>query len=195
MGKWSAQLRRSCHQSRPWLTWRRWWWCRGCLSGGEAGGGDPERRAGHIVQPQGVAEPDRVGVAAVLAADPQLQRRPGLAALSGGDLHEAAHPSHIDGHKRIRRDELAFLVQAQELADVVAGEPKGGLGEVVGAKGEELGHLGDLAGDQGRPGQLDHRPPPTSSPPGRRPPGSGGPRAPAPRAPGPAPRGSRPAGS
>ncbi len=106
-----------------------------------------------------MAEPHRVGVAAVLAADPQLQALPGLAALLAGDLHQPADAGLVDGHERVGRDQLALLVQAEELADVVAGEPEGGLGEVVGAEGEELGHLGDLAGDQGRPWQLDHRPP------------------------------------
>src|SRR5512133_3176523 len=131
----------------------------GGLAGGQAGRGHPERRAGHVVQAQLVAEPHRVGVAAVLAADPQVQVRAGLAALLAGDPHQPAHPGLVDGHERVDRDQLALLVQAEELADVVAGEPEGGLGEVVGAEGEELGHLGDLARDQGRPGQLDHGPP------------------------------------
>ena len=41
--------------------------------------------------------------------------------------------------------------------DVVAGEAPGHLGQVVGAEGEELGGLGDLAGGQRGPRQLDHR--------------------------------------
>ena len=42
--------------------------------------------------------------------------------------------------------------------DVIATEAPGGLGEVIGAEGEELGRLGDVAGRQCRTRQLDHRP-------------------------------------
>ena len=40
--------------------------------------------------------------------------------------------------------------------DVVAAEAPGGLGQVVGAEREEVGDLGDLAGGQRGPRQLDH---------------------------------------
>src|SRR5436305_15253870 len=50
------------------------------------------RRAGHIVEADLVTELDRRRVAAVLAADAELQLGLDAAALRDGDLHQAAHP-------------------------------------------------------------------------------------------------------
>ena len=47
--------------------------------------------------------------------------------------------------------------EKNERLDVVAGEAPAHLGQVVGAEGEELRRLGDLAGGQRRPRHLDHR--------------------------------------
>src|ERR671934_102198 len=49
----------------------------------------------------------------------------GAAALLAGDPHEPADPRPVDGDERVGRDQLALLVQAEELADVVAGEAEG----------------------------------------------------------------------
>src|SRR4029077_5504765 len=65
------------------------------LSSSQAGDRDPERAARHVVQAQLVAEVDRVGVAAVLPADPDLHLRPGLAALGDRNLHHPAHPRPV----------------------------------------------------------------------------------------------------
>src|SRR5579871_4749786 len=50
----------------------------------QPGNGDAERRAGNIVEADLLAELDRGRVAAVLAADAELQPEPGLAAALGG---------------------------------------------------------------------------------------------------------------
>ena len=67
---------------------------------------------------------------------------PSMSSVSNGLIAE-------DAHLQVGGEERGL--------DVVAGEAPGGLGQVVGAEGEELGGLGDLAGGQRRPRQLDHR--------------------------------------
>ena len=51
---------------------------------------------------------------------------------------------------------LPSHVEPDELRRVVAREPEGGLGEIVGPEGEKFGLLGDPSGGHGRPRQLDH---------------------------------------
>src|SRR6266540_4990885 len=131
----------------------------GCLTGGQARGRDAERRAGDVVEPDLVAEAHRVGVAAVLAADAEVQVLPGGAALLAGQLHQPADARLVDGHEGVGGPQLALLVHAEELADVVAREAEGRLSQVVGAEREELGHLGDLTGGQRGSWKFDHRVP------------------------------------
>src|SRR4051812_25880941 len=119
---------------------------------------DTERRARHVVEPHVVEEVHRRGVAAVLAADTELEVRLGLTTLLGTDPHQRAHPVDVDRLERRDPEDPLLQVRREEGGlDVVAGEAPGGLGEVVGAEGEEVGGLGDLPGRDGGPGQLDHR--------------------------------------
>src|SRR5215216_5584682 len=60
------------------------------LCGGHARDRHAVRRAAHVDEPGELEEGDRVGVAAVLAADAELQARPGLAPDPGGQPHEPA---------------------------------------------------------------------------------------------------------
>src|SRR6202040_1538418 len=55
----------------------------GSLRRGEAGDGDPEGRARHVVEADLLAELDRSRIAAVLAADAKLQGGAGLAPALG----------------------------------------------------------------------------------------------------------------
>src|SRR5262249_13227993 len=104
-----------------------------------------------------VEEVHRVGVAAVLTADAELDPGPGPAALFSGDLDEPADALPVEGLERRHAEDPQLQVAAEEgRLDIVPGEPPGGLGEVVGTEGEELSGLGDLPGGDGRPGQLDH---------------------------------------
>jgi O-acetylserine/cysteine efflux transporter len=59
-------------------------------SGLEPGDGHPERRAGHVVEPDAVEEVDRRGVAAVLTADPEVQVGIGGATRFGRGAHQRA---------------------------------------------------------------------------------------------------------
>ena len=104
-----------------------------------------ERRAGDVVEPDLVEEVDGVGVAAVLAADAELEAGPARAALLGGDPDQLADAVAVERLERADAEDALLQVGREERRlDVVAGEAPGGLGQVVGAEGEELGGLGDL---------------------------------------------------
>ena len=119
------------------------------LCGGQAGDGHAEGGAGHVVQAHLVAELHGGGVAAVLAADAQVQVGTGLAAHLGGHLHQLAHADLIQAGEGIALVDLVVVVGGQELAGIVTAEAEGHLGQVVRAEGEELGLLGDLVGGEG----------------------------------------------
>src|SRR5581483_6201351 len=72
----------------------------------EAGDCDAERRAGDVVEAEAVADADRRGVAAVLAADADLEAAPRAAALLHGDLHQAADADRIERLERVARVDL-----------------------------------------------------------------------------------------
>ena len=129
------------------------------LGGGQPRDRDAERRAGDVVQPDLVAEGDARRVAAVLAADADLQARSRGAARLGGDPHQLSDALAVEDLERVLRQDLAVDVLQQELAlRVVAAEAVGHLGQVVRAEAEELGVLGDLAGGQRPARHLDHGP-------------------------------------
>src|SRR5690242_7325264 len=68
----------------------------GGLGGGQARHGDAEGGATNIGQTEAMTELHAVRVAAVLAADAQLNVRAGAAALFNRDLHELADAGLID---------------------------------------------------------------------------------------------------
>src|ERR1035437_2845398 len=128
----------------------------GRLRGGQAGDGDAERRAGHVVHAHAVAELHRARLAAVLAADADFQVRVGLAAAIDRHLHQLADTFLVEDGEGIVGEDLAILVVLLELRIVVAREAHGGLGQVVGAEAEELGFLGDVAGGERGARNFDH---------------------------------------
>src|SRR5699024_3939160 len=85
------------------------------LRGGQTGDGHTEGRAADVVQADVVAELDRRGVAAVLAADAQTQVGTGGAAVGGSHLDQAADADLIQVLERIALVDLAVVVGAQEL--------------------------------------------------------------------------------
>ena len=87
-------------------------------------------------------ELNRSRVAAVLAADAQLDVRAGLLAELGSHLNELANAVLVKAGERIRLVDLLVVVRAEELGRVVTREAEGHLGQVVGAEGEELRLLG-----------------------------------------------------
>ena len=88
----------------------------GSLSGSQAGDGHAEGGAGDIVQAHIVAELHGGGVAAVLAADAQLQVGAGLAAQLAGHFHQTAHAGLIQTGEGIALVDLVGVVGVQELA-------------------------------------------------------------------------------
>src|SRR4029078_7491963 len=80
----------------------------------------PERRAGHIVEADLVAEFDRGRVAAMLAADADLELAAHLAAALDADPHQFADALLIDRDEGIGRQNAARGVDAEERGRVVA---------------------------------------------------------------------------
>ena len=77
-------------------------------------------------------ELDRVRIAAVLAADPELQARVSLAPDPRGQPHQPADTGSVDRLERAAVDDLAVDVRRDEFRlDVVAREAERGLGQVV----------------------------------------------------------------
>ena len=73
------------------------------LCGGQTGDGHTEGGAGHIVQTHAVAELHAGGVAAVLAADAQMDVGAGGAAQLAGHIHQLAE-ADVEQDIRQRRD-------------------------------------------------------------------------------------------
>ncbi len=106
--------------------------------------------------PDAVAEFHRRGLAAVFAADADLEARAGFAAALDADLDQFADAVLIQNVERIGRQDLLLDIIGDEAADIVAGEAKAHLGQIVGAEGEELGAAGDFAGLQRCARDFDH---------------------------------------
>ena len=117
------------------------------------------RRAGDVVEPEPVAERDRARLAAVLAADPELDARLRASPALDRDPHEVADPVLVEHLERVPLEDAVLEVVREELAlRVVAREAERRLREVVRPEGEEVGLLGDLVGAQRSARELDHRP-------------------------------------
>ena len=140
------RLRRPCARRASPSAWRRPSASfRAACAAASRAMGSRYGRAGDVVEADLVAELDRARVAAVLAADAELEVGPRGAPLLDGDLHQRAHAVAVDGDERVDRRRCPARRSVREhRRHVVAGEAEGGLGQVVGAEGEELGRLGDL---------------------------------------------------
>ena len=110
----------------------------------QARDGHAERRAGHIVEAGSVAEFHRGRVAAVFAADAELESGLGLAAQLHRHFNQPADALLVNARERVVLEDLLRIVVLQELAGVVAGEAESHLGQVVRAEGEEVGFGRDL---------------------------------------------------
>src|SRR5262245_14667621 len=73
----------------------------GGLRGGEARERHAERRARDVIERELVAERHGGRIAAVLAADPDLELRPCLAAPLDADAHQLAHALAVDRDDRV----------------------------------------------------------------------------------------------
>src|SRR3954469_8245619 len=116
-------------------------------------------RAADVVETERVAERDRVGLAAVLAADAQLDALLRAAAPLDRDAHQVADAALIDGLERVSLQHAVLEVAGEELSlGVIPREAERRLRQVVRAEREEVGELGDLVGPDARARELDHRP-------------------------------------
>src|SRR3546814_11801695 len=84
----------------------------------------------------------------LLAADAELDVRPRRAAALGADHHQLADALCVERDEGVLLDQATLLVGTEEISGIVARQAEAGLGQVVGAEGEELGALGDLGGPQ-----------------------------------------------
>ena len=120
----------------------------GSLSGGQTRNRNAVRRAGNIVHAAGLEEVDGRRIAAVFAADAQMQVGAGGTAQLGGHLHQLAHAHLIQLGEGIVLVDLLIIVSAQELAGVVTAEAEGHLSQVVGAEAEELSFFCHFVGGE-----------------------------------------------
>src|SRR5439155_19674677 len=97
------------------------------------------------------------GIAAMLAADAELDVGTRAPSLLHCDLHELADAFLVNGSKRIFLEDLQLLIGREEGAGIIAAHAEPGLGQVVGAEAKELGSLGDLIGRERAARHLDHR--------------------------------------
>src|SRR5438270_6435315 len=129
------------------------------LSGRHAGDRHPVRRAAHVVEPRELEERNRLGVAAVLAADPELEVRLGLASGPRREAHEPAHPRPVERLEWAAVQDALVPVAAEEAAlGVVAGGAERRLRQIVGPERKEVGDARDAIGHVARPRELDHGP-------------------------------------
>src|SRR3954447_11381637 len=92
------------------------------LRGGEPRDRHAERRARHVVEPDLVAEGDRGRVAAVLAADADLELGAGLAPAFDADAHQFADTLPVDRHERVGLEDAARRIGPEEARSVVAAD-------------------------------------------------------------------------
>src|SRR5262249_52933159 len=101
------------------------------LRGREPRDRHPERRAGHVIKTDLVAERDRGRITAMLAADAELDVFTHLAATLGGDAHQFADAVAIDRHERVVCQNAFCSVDAQKACGIVAADTESGLGQIV----------------------------------------------------------------
>ncbi len=125
------------------------------LGGGQTGDRHAERRATDVVQTDLVAEHHAGRVAAVLAADADLQVVPRFAALLDARSSSARRrrPDRSSGTDRCGMMSCSLVV-VDEAAVVVAAHAQRGLRQVVGAEAEELGGSWRSGRRRWRPGAL-----------------------------------------
>ena len=63
----------------------------------------------------------------------------------------------VNRREGISLHDLQLLIRSKEGSRIVAAHSEAGLGQVIGAKAEELGGLGDLVGGDRSAGDLNHR--------------------------------------
>src|SRR5579859_356248 len=98
-----------------------------------------------------------VRIAAVFAANAELDAGARLLSLGDGHLHQLTYAGLINGSEWVFLHDFEFLVGAQEGAGIVAAHSERRLCEVVGAETEEFGGLRDFVGSQSSAWDFNHR--------------------------------------
>ena len=104
-----------------------------CLRGGKSGYRYAEGRTRHIVQAHPETELNRGRVAAMLAADAELESRTGRAPQLRRHFHQLADADLIELGKGVGLVDIIIIIRPKELIRVVTREAEGHLGQVVGA--------------------------------------------------------------
>ena len=95
-----------------------------------------------------MAERDRSGIAAMLAADSDLEPASNGAAALNAYAHKLAHAFAIDRDERIGCQNAAGYVCAEKARGIITADPVGSLGQIIRAERKEFGALRDLGGTQ-----------------------------------------------
>src|ERR1700694_3899530 len=77
---------------------------------GEPGYRHPIGRAGYVIETDRLAKADRRRIAAMLAADPELQSRAGSSSALDGEADQLADPGNIERHERVVLEDPEALI-------------------------------------------------------------------------------------
>ena len=130
------------------LTLRRLLRCYRGLCCRQSGDGHAEGGAAHVVHADGMAEGDAAGVAAVFSTDANFELWFDATSEVGPQFDQLSHSSAVKHLEGIIWQDFVPYVVGKEARAVVTTQPKGGLGEVVGTKAEEISVLGDVIGSE-----------------------------------------------
>src|ERR1700760_4111734 len=101
-------------------------------------------RAGNIIQTRVVTEANGCRIAAMLAANAELETVARLTAACRRDANKFADTIDIDGDERIARDHTLVDVLVEKHAGIVARQNQKGLREIVWGGGKKKGGVGGL---------------------------------------------------
>src|ERR1700691_5475230 len=108
--------------------------------------GHAEWRARNISESDAMTEFHGIRIAAVFAADAELDVGTRLATFRDGDFHELANAGLVNRVERIFLHDLRFLICAEETAGIVTAHTERGLREVVRAEAKKFRRLRDFIG-------------------------------------------------
>src|SRR4051812_5374020 len=94
----------------------------------------------------------------MLSADSDLQTGSNVTSSFDREGNKPSDTVNIQHLERVVLKNPPVKVIRKEPSRVVSAEPEGGLGQIIGPKGEERRGSGYLSSGQGCPGELDHGP-------------------------------------
>ena len=103
-----------------------------------------------------MAELNRCRIAAVLAADTDVELGVNRLAELDSHLHELANANLVELCKRIVLEDLGVIVSVEELTSIVSGEAECHLSKVVSTEAEEVSVLSDIVSCESCTRNLDH---------------------------------------